>query len=103
MGSGTSANHEWIELYNSGEAVDVAGWVLSDGMNLSINLTGIISAGDYAVLERTSDDSAPGIAFLIYTGALVNTGATLTLQDSSGVWWIKCQVVRIGKILVAIM
>ena len=84
MGSGTSANHEWIELYNSGEAVDVAGWVLSDGMNLSINLTGIISAGDYAVLERTSDDSAPGIAFLIYTGALVNTGATLTLRDSSG-------------------
>ena len=54
-------------------------------MNLSINLTGVISPGAFAVLERTSDDSAPGSAFLIYTGALVNTGATLTLRDASGV------------------
>jgi hypothetical protein len=85
MGGTASANHEWIELYNSGESVSVDGWRLSDGMNLNINLTGIIPANSYAVLERSTDDSAPGVtAFIIYTGALVNTGATLTLRDSVG-------------------
>jgi len=84
MGSAASANYEWIELYNNGEALSIDGWILSDGQNLNINLTGTIGANNYAVLERTSDDSVTGTAFLIYTGALVNTGTTLTLQDSSG-------------------
>jgi Lamin Tail Domain/PKD domain len=85
MGSSASANHEWIELHNTdGADVDVSGWTLSDGMNLSIALSGIIAANSYAVLERTSDDSVSGTAFLIYTGALVNTGATLTLTRSDG-------------------
>jgi len=85
MGSKESANHEWIELYNSGnEAVVVEGWTLEDGANLKIKLTGSISANSYAVLERTSDDSATGPAFLIYTGALINTGATLTLRNENG-------------------
>lgn len=84
MGSVASANHEWIELYNSGgSSVSVDGWVLQDGMNFSITLTGSIGAGNYAVLERSSDASAAGTAFLIYTGALVNTGATLTLLDAA--------------------
>ena len=84
MGSATSANHEWIELYNPGEAVSVAGWTLSDGMNLNITLVGEIASASYAVLERTSEESAPGSAFLIYTGALVNGGATLTLRTAAG-------------------
>lgn len=85
MGSAASANHEWIELHNTGSSeVVVDDWTLKDGMNLNINLTGVISPGAYAVLERTSDDSAPGLAFIIYTGALVNTGATLTLRDAAG-------------------
>jgi len=84
MGSSDSANHEWIELYNDGEPVDVSDWTLTDGMSLSIKLTGTISAGSYVVLERTSDESAAGAAFSIYTGALVNTGATLRLENASG-------------------
>lgn len=85
MGGVSSANHEWIELHNFGsEAVSVEGWSLSDGNNLNISLTGMIGPGVYAVLERTSDASAPGAAFLIYTGALVNGGATLTLRDEAG-------------------
>lgn len=85
MGSTISANHEWIELQNtSGAAVDVTGWILSDGANLSIPLSGTIAGNEYVVVERTSDDSAAGTAFLIYTGALVNTGATLTLKRSDG-------------------
>lgn len=85
MGSLQSANHEWIELQNNGSTdIDVTSWQLSDGMNLNISLSGLIKAGEYAVVERTSDVSAPGTAFLIYTGALVNTGATLVLKRSDG-------------------
>jgi len=86
MGNEVSANDEWIELHNNGaDTVNVDGWVLQDGMNLSIELTGSIAAGQYAVLERTDDSSAPGSAFLVYVGALANTGATLSLyrKDSS--------------------
>ncbi len=85
MGSSVSPNHEWIELFNtSASAVVVDDWTLVDGSNLLITLSGTIPAGAYAVLERTSEDSAPGAAFLVYTGALVNTGATLTLRRSDG-------------------
>lgn len=84
MGDAESANHEWIELFNDGTDVDVSGWALTDSMNLLIALEGVIPAGAYVVLERTSDDSAPGNAFLLYSGALVNTGATLTLKRLDG-------------------
>lgn len=85
MGSTASPNHEWIELYNNGaEAFDVSEWTLTDGNNLTIVLAGTIPAGAHVVLERSSDDTAPGAAFLVYTGALVNTGATLTLRRSDG-------------------
>ena len=84
MGTASSANDEWIELHNSGSQVSVDGWTLSDGMNLEIELAGTLAGNAYAVLERTDDDSAPGGAFLIYTGALTNSGATLTLRRSNG-------------------
>lgn len=85
MGNANSANDEWIELYNTGGAtVSVDGWTLTDGAGLSIALAGAVGAGQYAVLERTDDSSAPGTAFVIYTGALSNTGATLRLLDAGG-------------------
>ncbi len=84
MGNDASANDEWIELYNNGSTISVDGWELSDDMNLMIPLVGSIGANQYAVLERTDDDSASGAAFLIYTGALANTGATLTLRRADG-------------------
>jgi len=84
MGSADSANHEWIELYNSGAATSVDGWILHDANNLTIELTGTLPANQYVVLERTSDESAPGAAFLIYTGALPNVGATLVLRNAAG-------------------
>lgn len=85
MGTIVGANEEWIELLNSGsEDIDVNGWILSDTGSLSITLTGIIPAHGLVLLERTDDDSVPGVAaFLIYTGALTNTGATLTLRDQN--------------------
>lgn len=84
MGSVASANHEWIELHNDGAAVDVTGWMVTDGMNVEIPLAGTIPAGAYVVLERTSDETVSGTAFLVYTGALVNTGATLSLKRTDG-------------------
>lgn len=84
MGTADSANYEWIELHNDGEAADVTGWTVSDGANLSIELSGTIPANSHVVLERTSDASAAGGAFLIYTGALVNTGATLFIKKLDG-------------------
>ena len=85
MGTETSANDEWIELYNTdSSSVNVDGWTLSDSMNLNIDLVGTIDGYEYVMLERTDDDSAPGRAFLIYTGAIGNTGATLTLKRSNG-------------------
>lgn len=85
MGGTNSANHEWIELHNSGDAaVSVEGWTLKDGLNLNITLVGTIGSGVYAVLERTSEESAAGTAFYIYTGALVNTGTTLVLSGTDG-------------------
>lgn len=84
MGTLDSQNHEWIELYNSGVAQNVDGWILHDANNLTIELQGVLPANQYAVLERTSDLSAPGVAFVLYTGALTNTGATLVLRNMAG-------------------
>lgn len=84
MGNANSANDEWIELFNTGSGVSLDGWMLTDGMNLEIELSGTMGAGAFAVLERTDDDSANGSAFLIYTGALTNTGATLKLLRGNG-------------------
>jgi len=84
MGSSDSHADEWIELYNDGDAVSLDGWTLTDGSDLSIALSGTIDGGGYAVLERTDDTSASGSAFMIYTGALANSGATLTLTRADG-------------------
>jgi len=87
MGSAASANAEWMELYNSDtSSVTLAGWklVASTG-SPSITLTGIIEGGGYYLLERTSDASVPDVpADQVYSGALANTGATLTLTNETG-------------------
>jgi len=87
MGSASNANAEWIELFNNtGDDIDLTGWSLSavDGTP-STTLSGIIPADGYFLLERTSDASAPdATADQIYTGALGNTGETLTLYDNTG-------------------
>jgi hypothetical protein len=87
MGSTDSANFEWIELVNeSTSGASVTGWTLSDGMNLIIPLSGTIPGETYVLLERNRSDGLYRTTppFVTYSGALVNTGATLTLRDSSG-------------------
>ncbi len=86
MGDVDNANAEWIELYNDGDESDMTGWTLSatDGQP-SIELTGVIPANSYALLERASDGTVPGVkALLIYTGSLGNGGELLELRDANG-------------------
>ncbi len=83
MGTINSANHEWIELLNTTNTnISLEGYTLLIDEK-EIKLKGIINAHDFYILERTSDNTLPEIkADLIYTGALKNTGAKLTLKDS---------------------
>jgi len=85
-GTAASATDEWMELYNPGASnISLAGWTLTavDGTP-SINLSGIIPAGGYYLLERTSDDTISDLdANLIYTGALSNAVETIELRDDS--------------------
>jgi hypothetical protein len=85
MGTSTSSNDEWIELFNNTAGdINLGGWTLTaaDGTP-SIPLSGTIPAGGHFLLERTDDSTVPGVAAdQIYTGALGNTGEDLVLQDS---------------------
>lgn len=87
MGTNSSANAEWIELYNSSpSSVVLDGWSLiaTDG-SPSISLSGTVSGSGYFVLERTSDETLPLItAGQIYSGSLSNTGEHLQLKDNLG-------------------
>ncbi len=84
MGTTESATDEWIELHNSGVATTVTDWTVQHEGEVLATLAGTIPASSYVVLERTDDATAPGTAFLIYTGALPNTGGTLELRQADG-------------------
>jgi len=87
MGSTNSANDEWIELKNiSGAEIDLAGWqIVNKEKKIKIIFDrGRASVNGFLLLERTNDDSVPGIAAdLIYTGALSNTNEALYLFDEN--------------------
>lgn len=86
MGTEVSHNNEWIELYNPGEtAVDLAGWkVVAEDGQPEIELSGTIKPNTHFLLERTGDETVPGVpADLIYTGALGNSGEVLRLVDEA--------------------
>ena len=86
MGTTTSFNDEWIELFNTTNApIDLTGWTLtaSDGTP-TIALSGVIPANGAFLLERTDDTTVPSVAAdLIYTGSLGNDGENLILRDET--------------------
>lgn len=88
MGTTLTYYDEWIELYNTTASdIDLNGWTLnSEDMNPAINLTGVIPANGYYLLERDDDNTVPGVtADQIFSGALDNGGDALTLTNNNGV------------------
>jgi len=88
MGSYNSASDEWIELKNiSSKEIDVSNWqLLNKKENIKIILPAAtkIQAGQFLLLERTDDNSVPGIkADFIYSGSLTNSIEGLRLFDNN--------------------
>jgi len=85
MGTNTSYNDEWIEIYNNtNSSIDLNDWILKaiDGTP-EIILSGTIQPNGFYILERTDDTTIPNItADQIYTGALSNKGEYLQLFDT---------------------
>lgn len=86
MGIIDNANAEWIELYNDGDDVSLSGWTLTSSTGSpNITLSGTVARESFFLLTRTNINNVPGVTGdQAYTGALANTGATLTLTDGSG-------------------
>ncbi|MEI6399972.1 MAG: lamin tail domain-containing protein [bacterium] len=89
MGTTVSSTNEWIELFNDGDqSQNLDGWkIVSEDNNISINLSGTISAKGYYLIERTDDDSVANVpADLIATfgHGLSNAGETLYLKNDAG-------------------
>ena len=82
-----AAGNEWMELANiGGEPVDLTGWILGaqDGTP-RIEFSGTIATGGFFLLERTNDDTIPGVsADQLYTGAISNSGEFLSLRNAAG-------------------
>ncbi|WP_428362429.1 lamin tail domain-containing protein, partial [Leptodesmis sp.] len=87
--AGTAANSadEWIELYNPGSTcIKLDGWVLKSEDNTpTIQLSGVIQANGYYLLERSDDNTVKDIpADKIYSGELSNSGEKLLLYNPNG-------------------
>lgn len=84
MGTESSYTDEWIELYNPGtDAVDLSGWRLksADGKP-DIALSGQVGAGEYYLIERTSDTTISDVAadlIITFGTGLGDAGERLTL------------------------
>ncbi len=88
MGTKTSANAEWIELFNIGDTkIPLNGWTLKakDGSpNIHFSSKDAISPHGYFLLERTRNGAVSGVtADKIYTGSLKNSGEALVLTNNA--------------------
>jgi hypothetical protein len=91
MGTATSSDDEWLELYNiTSKSVDLSGWRFHSltGDDPSPNIvfaSKSIEPFGFFLLERTNDTTVSDIsADQVYTGALSNSGEVLELRDKNG-------------------
>ena len=93
MGSMNSTADEWIELKNNtNEDINLTGWKLTFDNNSNDvvylqSTTTILVANSYYLLERTDDNSVPGIAadwFGSFGNGLNNNGMKIQLIDGDG-------------------
>ncbi|MCX6350189.1 MAG: lamin tail domain-containing protein [Candidatus Aureabacteria bacterium] len=87
-GTMESDTGEWIELFNSGSAVDLSDWVISvdnaTTTDWTFTLSGI-SISNYLVLARGTDPTGGKADFIYPAGNIFdNKGATITLINPSG-------------------
>ncbi|MBI2098787.1 MAG: lamin tail domain-containing protein, partial [Candidatus Wildermuthbacteria bacterium] len=85
--AGLGASDEWIELKNlTNKPINIDGWQVVDqdeSIQAVFKAGSVIPANGFYLLERTNDDSVPGVtADLIYTGALTNNDEGLRLFAS---------------------
>lgn len=86
MGTAGFPANEWVELVNDGDAIDLTNWILRIEGKKDIALMGSISGNGYYLIERTDDETVPGVAADLVSpfGGFVDAGATLILLDSAG-------------------
>lgn len=88
MGGASSPNDEWFELKNNfGAEIDLANWQIK---NFDESIKVIFGEGEkifpasYFLLERTDDNSVPGVSVdKVYIGALSNDGELLGIFDQN--------------------
>ncbi len=87
MGTVENAANEWMELKNiSNQAVNLSQWRLyNKKKTIEIDFPEMqMTASSFALLERSDDDSAPGVpADLIYVGGIGNGDDGLRLFDEN--------------------
>ncbi|MFH1657183.1 MAG: lamin tail domain-containing protein [bacterium] len=88
MGSKESSSDEWIEFKNiTNEKINLKGWQLldkSEQIKIFFTEENVIPAQGFFLLERTDDNSVPGLlADLIYSGTLNNSDEALYLFDEN--------------------
>ncbi|MBI4604505.1 MAG: lamin tail domain-containing protein [Planctomycetes bacterium] len=86
------SDYEYVELTNDGaEAVELAGWAFTDGIELDLPAGARLEAGAYAVvcrsreaLRRAYPELPDGAILGEYEGSLANEGETLALAGPGG-------------------
>lgn len=85
MGTQADSNDEWIELYNNTkENIDLTGWKLVVKDKFEIELSGIIPAQGFYLLENNENAISDIEADLIYSGNLVDSGEIIETYDEFG-------------------
>ena len=83
---GSDNDYEFIELYNAGDTVDLAGFQVTTALNHTFT-SYTFQSGSYLVLAKNAASFADlGDSVIQWdSGSINNTGETIVVQDASGV------------------